>query len=1124
MNAQAPPDVADGMPGDWPSVMASYPYPYGSYIVDPQNDPNDDIWTEGSSDVGDINSWTTTTGEPNDKNDLKNTGAVTIYDPVSASNIIYFFADRFSSKGDSQLGYWLLQGTVERTGSGFVGTHQDGDVLLRTNFKKGGTTAVREVFIWLNGQLEEINLPETALNFTSNTEAVDVPDSWSFNPKSGAPGTYPANSFVEGFLNLTELESAIAETFEFDFDPCFSYFLISTGQSQSETSSLADLVSGKYGSKPGEQELVGSTVCSDQDNVGTVTMLDSEINIFYQIQQLVEGEFVNVPGQDPIHGSVDGQIEFTGLSSGDYYVNAYIGNSECETRSGPVSVVVNVVNGGEAGSAQTICAGEDPEELSVTGASGDGTVSYQWQYSTNGLDFSDIENNSQNVSYDPGALYLDTWFQRVTTYTLNEVECVEASTPVKITVNNIDGGTIGAAQAICEGDTPDTLNFQAGSEAYGDGNLSYQWEYSTTGEDDDFQMIPEDGAGASFSPGALTADTWYRVVTTSVLDDVACNAISNKIKITVNDLPVPIDADIEICEDETDTVLSNYDDKVLGDQVGSVSWYNGDPANGGQEIDSSKPFDLTQNDIDLFAKVTLSSTKCQASVDVSLTVNPLPEVEIMEPPAEVICITELLQTNSEDESGELIPRLFQAKVDGEIWTADDPNGIWTGDVTEDGYYDPTKTPGNPDKTINFTYIYSETGCEATATTSFRVEEPEITEPIETSICIFDIPSGGIEVRSKFLEPNENGKIEGEVSFEMNGEYFNGNFNPGELGEFSISATYNLENKACIKTVNIIITVTDCLNCDTAFARPAGEDSGTDQSYCFIDEIPPYGEINSDVLSSERWGWTNLIKTSDFTLENDYTQKLRLYAGAGGCDVSGATDVGELSMVYNEQDNNMVITYEIERGEDEIGYIFSGAHLYVGEEPYPSKKKGKTMEYTVAPGKYPFNTRGGMEPTYKIVYTIEDVLPEFYLIAHASACTSFTKEFMDELWENAEVEIVSFKKNDNSMITASRTKTQDRNARLSSTSLKETSDPLFKVAPVPFSKELNVEYLFDYTSDVSIQIYDMNGRLMRTYTDKAVNSDSASQFNIDFKTRSGKLYILRMTTDREIFSTKIISGK
>jgi hypothetical protein len=142
VQAQTPPFM-DGNPAEWPGVLAQ-PGVNGIYIEDPVNSSSDDIWTQGSADVNPIVNWTTTTGESNDKNDLRNTAAVTI------NNVIYFAADRHSNDGDSELGYWLLQNPIVKAGTGFTGAHQNGDVLIRTHFTNGGAEADRAIFIWMN--------------------------------------------------------------------------------------------------------------------------------------------------------------------------------------------------------------------------------------------------------------------------------------------------------------------------------------------------------------------------------------------------------------------------------------------------------------------------------------------------------------------------------------------------------------------------------------------------------------------------------------------------------------------------------------------------------------------------------------------------------------------------------------------------------------------------------------------------------------------------------------------------------------------------------------------------------------------------------------------------------------
>ncbi|MCG9973170.1 T9SS type A sorting domain-containing protein, partial [Christiangramia crocea] len=89
---------------------------------------------------------------------------------------------------------------------------------------------------------------------------------------------------------------------------------------------------------------------------------------------------------------------------------------------------------------------------------------------------------------------------------------------------------------------------------------------------------------------------------------------------------------------------------------------------------------------------------------------------------------------------------------------------------------------------------------------------------------------------------------------------------------------------------------------------------------------------------------------------------------------------------------------------------------------------------------------------------------------------------------------------------------------------EPNEPQFTAYPVPFRENLNIGYKFDYTSDVTIQIFNLNGQLVKSYTEKSVNSNSVSTLDIDFAPRASQIYIVRMITDREVFTKKIISAK
>lgn len=89
---------------------------------------------------------------------------------------------------------------------------------------------------------------------------------------------------------------------------------------------------------------------------------------------------------------------------------------------------------------------------------------------------------------------------------------------------------------------------------------------------------------------------------------------------------------------------------------------------------------------------------------------------------------------------------------------------------------------------------------------------------------------------------------------------------------------------------------------------------------------------------------------------------------------------------------------------------------------------------------------------------------------------------------------------------------------------EISTSSISIAPVPFKETVNIRYDFEYTSDVKIEFYDLNSRLLRTYVDKQVSSGDETQINVDFALNANQVYILRVVTDRESFSKSIISGK
>ena len=209
------------------------------------------------------------------------------------------------------------------------------------------------------------------------------------------------------------------------------------------------------------------------------------------------------------------------------------------------SIILNYVNAGSISSDQTICSGGNPANIAGTLPSGSGTVSYQWQISTDNSTWSNI-SGATGQSYDPpGPINATTYYRRVVTYASNGVNCTGISNVVIITVNSVSPGTISAAQGICSGDDPAALNIVTAPT--GTGTISTIWQQgaSTSGP---WSSITGQTT-SSYDPPALTSTTYYTVLATSVLNGVSCSSTTPAIAITVYTLtPGSISSSQTICE------------------------------------------------------------------------------------------------------------------------------------------------------------------------------------------------------------------------------------------------------------------------------------------------------------------------------------------------------------------------------------------------------------------------------------------------------------------------------------------------------------------------------------------------------------------------------------------------
>jgi gliding motility-associated-like protein len=216
------------------------------------------------------------------------------------------------------------------------------------------------------------------------------------------------------------------------------------------------------------------------------------------------------------------------LSATTYFRRRASSGSACAPAVSNVVVitVAPALTAGTIGNPQTLCPGTAPSViLSTAGANGGtGSVAYQWQSSPDNSTWTDIPG-ATNPDYTPGPLTASTYFRRQVT----SGACGPVYSPaVAITIlPALAAGSINGDQTVCANSTPAPLTSAAPATG-GTGTFTYQWESST----DNVTWAPIGGAtGANYTPGSLTATTYYRRQVTSG----ACTTTpSNVVTVTVS--------------------------------------------------------------------------------------------------------------------------------------------------------------------------------------------------------------------------------------------------------------------------------------------------------------------------------------------------------------------------------------------------------------------------------------------------------------------------------------------------------------------------------------------------------------------------------------------------------------
>jgi len=273
----------------------------------------------------------------------------------------------------------------------------------------------------------------------------------------------------------------------------------------------------------------------------------------------------------------------SGATSASYqptYINQttsyrrFITTTELGCVSSPSNEVVKYVyaalTNGAIGSNQDVCYNVAPalisETLAPTGGSSGPNYSYQWYSSTDNTNWT-IISGSTGKTYQPSFTLGYTYFRRKTI----DASCGETYTgSVQIHgYNDLNPGTIGSDQLICNSATPSLISVAA-VETGGIGSNTYQW-YSSA-DNSSWSVASGSSTGQNYQPPALTSKTYYR----KAIINSCKTAYTNTVTIDVRpDLSAgTIGSNQTVCYNETPAIIATLSNPSGASNSFTYLWYS----------------------------------------------------------------------------------------------------------------------------------------------------------------------------------------------------------------------------------------------------------------------------------------------------------------------------------------------------------------------------------------------------------------------------------------------------------------------------------------------------------------------------------------------------------------------
>lgn len=285
------------------------------------------------------------------------------------------------------------------------------------------------------------------------------------------------------------------------------------------------------------------TICSGAASetiptiAGTVLVGSSQATASYQWQRNSGSGFQNIEGATATTFTENDPLVLTNTSGAaktyTYQRIVYLGNENCSgtTTNSYSLTVMSAISGGIIipPTPSTFCSGASSGTLNGAGVDFGGAASaYLWQSKTTG-NYSTATGTSDGQVYElPTNLTADRTYRRVATATLNGTSCTANSNEVTIVINNVTAGNLTGNQQLCSSDTPVEL---ANNDPTGDGDLTYEWHRTPTNGFATYDVV---GTNKTYIPESLAGRRFYRRVTKSTFNGVACEATTSTSWVSVN--------------------------------------------------------------------------------------------------------------------------------------------------------------------------------------------------------------------------------------------------------------------------------------------------------------------------------------------------------------------------------------------------------------------------------------------------------------------------------------------------------------------------------------------------------------------------------------------------------------